>query len=82
MRAASLGFDIGTSRVRCLVADARTGGCLGAGDAALRSGRDGVLEDPANPLVSRQAPGGLFHRDDRRRARCGRERPRRNSGRD
>jgi L-ribulokinase len=57
MRSASLGFDIGTSRVRCVVADARTGEALGAGDAPLRSGREGILEDPANPLVSRQAPG-------------------------
>lgn len=56
MRPACLGFDIGTSRVRCVLVDATSGEELGAADAALRSGVEGVVGDPRDPLVSRHDP--------------------------
>jgi L-ribulokinase len=53
----TLGIDFGTNSARALVVRCRDGAELGAGVAAYRSGRDGVLLQPGDPHLARQHPG-------------------------
>ncbi len=57
MRRCTLGLDFGTNSVRALVVDAADGNELGTAVAAYPGGTDGVLLDPADHTLARQAPG-------------------------
>jgi L-ribulokinase len=52
----TVGLDFGTNSVRALVVDVRTGAEAGTHVFEFRSGRRGVLLDPADPLLARQSP--------------------------
>lgn len=53
----ALGFDFGTASVRALVVRVADGEETGSGVAAYPSGAGGVLVNPADPHLARQAPG-------------------------
>lgn len=53
----ALGIDLGTGAARAAIIDCVTGALIGLGSAAYPSGSDGVLYDPARPLLARQHPG-------------------------
>ena len=51
-----LGLDYGTNTARALIVDASCGAEIAGGVAPYSSGEDGILTDPADPLLARQAP--------------------------
>ena len=51
-----LGLDYGTNTARALIFDASCGAEIAGGVAPYSGGQDGILTDPADPLLARQAP--------------------------
>ena len=51
-----LGLDYGTNTARALIVDASCGAEIASGVTPYSSGQDGILADPADPLLARQAP--------------------------
>ena len=58
--AAALGVDFGSSSVRALIMDLRSGEELGAAVKDYPSGNAGILSDPADANVARQHPGDFL----------------------
>lgn len=52
----TLGLDYGTSSCRGLVVDAESGEELATATSSYKTGTEGVLLDPGNPLLARQHP--------------------------
>lgn len=57
----SLGIDFGSNSVRVLIINVQTAEECGVGSADYPSGNKGVLTDPSNPHVARQAPSDYLN---------------------
>ena len=57
----AIGLDYGSNSVRCVVVDCRTGEELGVSVWDYPGGEAGVLTDPDNPHVARQAPADFVN---------------------
>ncbi|MCS6969293.1 MAG: ribulokinase [Cytophagales bacterium] len=52
----ALGFDFGTASVRACIIDADTGETIATAVSPYKSGENGTLYDPQQPLLARQSP--------------------------